>query len=59
MIKVAEKETKSEQSILERISLDQFDQFQTSLGQIQNLHWKLEQKTPSAGTLLAYLETTS
>ena len=25
----------------------------------QNLHWKLEQQTPSAGTLLAYLETTA
>ena len=25
----------------------------------QNLHWKLGQQTPSAGTLLAYLETTA
>ena len=29
------------------------------VGSYQNLHWKLGQQTPSAGTLLAYLETTA
>ena len=34
-------------------------QWQLPNGHTQSLHWKLGQQTPSAGTLLAYLETTA
>ena len=33
--------------------------WEKSVGFMQNLHWKLGQQTLSAGTLLAYSETTA